>query len=662
MPTYVLTGPDGKKYKVTGDTPEGAVSALKKSIGAGGPPPSMEDRVNTFTGGVLEGVPIVGPAIRGGLDRVGAAIAAGIYDDTTYDQALQRIQRGTARNKEALPGTDVAGQLTGAVAPFVAAGAVPAAAKALGMSGPLMSRIGLGAVSNAAIGGADTLARGGDAGDAARSAAISGAIGAAAPVVAKGLQAGWQAIKKPFAPASTADDILANAFRRDRVTGNVLSAGDDVAARANNQPVLNVDRGGETVRALARDVANKSPEARDTIKRAVQDRYEAQSGRVVDLFSKITGGRTDDVALRETLRSAARASNKPAYDAAYQSPAAASLWDDTLQRMTSSPAVRAAIADVESRSADRAVVEGFKAVRNPFNALPDGTLGLKPGVSPSLQFWDHVQRNLREAADRAARAGDNSMAADLGSIRRMLNQHLDAAVPQFNAARSGAAAFFAADDAIEAGQKFASQTRNLNQARSILNKMKPIEKKAFAFGFASEIVSKAKAAPDSRNVINSVFGSQEARQKMAMTFGATQAREIEAFVRVEQAMDKMRGALGNSTTAQQLLQSIGVGGLGAGAAGIYSGYDPTTMGAGALAAIGARRGLAAVASGMDDRVMSKVAEKLLSNDPKAIDEVLKLAAGNPQAMAAVDRLAQIADGVLRGGAIAAGAAAASQPQ
>ena len=33
MGKFIITGPDGKKYKVEGETAEGAVAALKKSLG-----------------------------------------------------------------------------------------------------------------------------------------------------------------------------------------------------------------------------------------------------------------------------------------------------------------------------------------------------------------------------------------------------------------------------------------------------------------------------------------------------------------------------------------------------------------------------------------------------------------------------------------------------
>ena len=42
MTTFVITAPDGKKYKVTGDTPEGAHAALLKMLGDQGAAPGTK--------------------------------------------------------------------------------------------------------------------------------------------------------------------------------------------------------------------------------------------------------------------------------------------------------------------------------------------------------------------------------------------------------------------------------------------------------------------------------------------------------------------------------------------------------------------------------------------------------------------------------------------
>lgn len=681
MPEYMLTAPDGRKFKVTAPSPEAAAEAFKKMTPAAprGPDPregigQAERQGNAFAGSFIEGMPIIGAPLKAGLDKAGAGIASMIYG-VPYDEALANIQEGTKRNVEDNPGTALAGRVAGAVAPLGIAGMTATGARALGMTGPTLGgRVLNSALSGAAISGADTATRGGDMGDVATSAAIGGGIGGAIPALGAGLKAGYNAVKggiqRATGSAGAADDMLARAFQADKAAGRVMSPADEAVAKQFGAPVYNVDRGGPTVKALARDVANKSPAAWEGLEDIASARFKTQSDRLVDVFGRITGGQLDDVAVKDTLRAAARKANAGAYGKAYANPRASAMWDDTLQNMTSSPAMQAAIRDVEKTSANRAVLEGGRAVKNPFTVGADGTLSMKPGVKPTLEFWDHVKRNLDALAEKAARQDGKTEAATYGGLARMLRDHLDAAVPEYRAARQGAAGFFQAEDAIEAGQKFFSGTRNLNEANKALAAMKPAERKAFAFGYAAEAAAKAKSLGDSRNALSAMFGSPEAREKLAMTFGKTQAAEIEAFVRVEDALDKTRKALGNSWTARNLMQAIGVGlgptGIGAAGGGVLGALATGDVGGAAKGAVAgavvgaSRKGLQRVMAGADEKIMAEVAEKLLSQDPKVIDQLLRQVAGSRAHQQAVTALGSMAGALVRGGTVAIGASLAGQ--
>lgn len=693
MPMFELQTPDGRTFEVDAPDMNGAVQALQGFASVnermapapapqdvfsaaaeaagwqGGPktelPQDMgftpaEKRAASFGLGAVEGVPIAGPLAM----RAGDALAGA--DEET---AAQR-----KRIADEYSGANLAGQVVGTVAPLAALGSTAIGARALGMTGKSLGGRALNsALSGMAINSADTAARGGDAGDIATSGALGLGFGAAIPMLGAGLKAGYNAIKggaqRVSGSTTAADDMLARAFAQDKNVGKTLTAADEAVAKQGGAPVYNVDRGGPTVKALARDVANKVPTVWDNIDEVARARFRTQSDRLVNMFSKITGGELDDVAVRTELQRAARKVNKPAYEAAYSQPAARAMWDDQLQRMTSAPAFQEAIRDVERTSRNRAVLEGARAIKNPFVTAPDGTMTLPPGVRPTLEFWDHVKRNLDDLAKPTA-TRDKATAATYGGMARMLREHLDSLVPEYKAARQGAAAFFGADDAIEAGSKFFSGTRNLNEARKVISSLKPEERKAFAFGFASEAASKAKSLSDSRNALNAMFGSPEAREKLAMTFGKTQAAEIEAFVRVEDALDKTRLALSNSTTAKQLLQAIGVsiGPAGAGAVGggvlgaLATGDVGGAMKGAAAGALvgGSRRGFQRIMAGADEKILREVAEKLMSQDPKVIDALMKRVAASPAHREAVTALGAIAGSLARGGAVASGAALANQ--
>ena len=99
-----------------------------------------------------------------------------------------------------------------------------------------------------------------------------------------------------------------------------------------------------------------------------------------------------------------------------------------------------------------------------------------------------------------------------------------------------------------------------------------------------------------------------------------------------------RGALGNSTTARQLMELglAGGGGLGWAATG-----DPRYMAWGAAAGL-ARAGARIANAKVDERVMKKVAEMLISEDPAVIEKAIRQAAFSPQYLAAVEAISEAA--------------------
>lgn len=493
--------------------------------------------------------------------------------------------------------------------------------------------------------------------DAGTGLLLGGVIGGGIPAVGAGLRAGYNGlanaagkVRSVFSPETEASARIARAMQKDAKSGaGVLSPEDIAAAGRNNQPIMNLDRGGEETRALARSAANQSPDARGLMEKNVSDRFSDQSGRVVGLMDRVTGGQADDLVAQDTLKAAAKAANNPAYKKAENSPAAQRLYTPELQELMQSPAVRKAVKEVEAKSANRAAVEGTKAIKNPFHEASDGSFKLRQTadgtlIAPNLRFWDQVKRNLDDEIGPLQRSGQNTSAADLIGIKNKLVNTLDSVVPEYKAARQGAASFFGAEDALEAGKKFAKSSKLLKEYERGLFAMKAPERELFKTGFASEIIDMAKASGDRTNVINRIFASPESRQKMTMALGQDGAREVEAFVRVEHAMDAARGSFGNSTTARQLVEL----GLVGGGTWYYTGdLDKGVMVAGAL------KGLRYGGQKIDQRVLKSVAELLLSDDPTKIKQIQKLATASPQYMAAVQAVTKSLEMASRIGGIPA---------
>jgi hypothetical protein len=610
--------------------------------------PTLMGGLTTFLEHGISDLPIVGPLLQG----TGDAISTNLQGLVTGQdpKALQAALDERRRARDATyPLTAMSGALTGNVASMAGLGATQAGAQALGLTGKLLPRIGNSALSGGAIAGTDAAVRGNDP---LTAAATGAAFGAGIPMVGGMVSQGIKALGRKAAPvigaitdpAGEAGRRVGVAYNRDAAAnpGMLATQADEGVARANNLPLLNVDRGGETTRALARSVANQSPEARAVIEKTASDRFAGQGTRASAFVERLAGGSADDLALKEGLRKTAQLVNDPAYKKAFNSPAAQQVWTQDLADLFGAPSFLSAVRSAETRAANRSVVEGFQPVKNPFQFNADGSITLKPGATPNLRFWDQVKRNLDGMIDETK---DRTMRSDLVGLKQKLVSLLDATVPSYKTARQGASAFFGADDALEAGKLFARNGRAVPEARAAFAKLSAPEQKAFGIGYASELIDRIKSVGDRANVINQVFKNPASREMIELVFGKAKARELEAYIRVEDIVDKLRGAMGNSTTARQLMEM----GIGAGSGFALTGGDWKGALGGAAFAKGAR----VVGQKLDDRVMQEVAKLLLSGDETALKKAVFNASMSEEWMKALDRIGMSLDVATRGAALTA---------
>jgi len=205
-------------------------------------------------------------------------------------------------------------------------------------------------------------------------------------------------------------------------------------------------------------------------------------------------------------------------------------------------------------------------------------------VTPTLEFWDKVKINLDRQIETARGAGKTSYAADLTALKQKLVNTLDTAVPAYKTARQGAAGFFGAEDAMDAGRQFAMQPKNLPEAKAAISKMSPAEQKAFAIGAASSAVDTLKSK-DTFASVKQVFGNPNAREFWRATLGQAKADQLETYVKIQAIQEESkRAVLGGSQTFDLLL---GSGMMGGGYVANQAGVDPRIGGTAML--IGAAR-------------------------------------------------------------------------
>ena len=501
-------------------------------------------------------------------------------------------------------------------------------AEGLGLGARALRSAGTGAAFGAASGlgeGEDTTDR---LGRAASGGTVGGVVGGvASPLINLALTGAKSAGTKIFGglnPDNTAAKYVAAGVDRDiradpgaanRLTPPELAATPDARV---------VDLGGSATRALARTATNISPEADAALKRVVNDRFAGQSDRVNNWFNQ-NFHYPNAEATQAALDDVERTVNNKNYAKAFSAGDKPIMTPDMQHMVDNAPAVTDAIKAAIPEVKNRAVAMGMGA-RNPGIRFEAGMPVFDRGP-PNLQFWDNVKRQLDARAAKGFREGDPN-ASSYSTLAKKLRNELDTQVSEYAPARQGAARFFGAENAMDAGSKFFNNQMTAEQGRQALARFSPTERRLFQDGFVTEYMDKIAGRGDRTNVLNQIANSPKAREKLNVALGPQKTSELEAHLRGENIMDRARGAItGNSTTVAQLA-AAGIIGAGTGyEVGDLRGATMGTVMSAALAA-GAKHGNAKV----NQQVMQRVGEMLASRDPSVVDRGRRLIARSEKMM------------------------------
>jgi hypothetical protein len=152
-----------------------------------------------------EGVPIIGSALDSAALNMAAAGGSLLFGDK-FARVKREMREMRDKGRAEHPIARLGGNVAGAIATLGPIAGTRTGGLALGVRGPNLATRTLSAGgSNAALAGADTLARGGDFDDAKRSALFGGGLGAALPIVGNKLS--QMGSKAAVAAAPTIDDL-----------------------------------------------------------------------------------------------------------------------------------------------------------------------------------------------------------------------------------------------------------------------------------------------------------------------------------------------------------------------------------------------------------------------------------------------------------------------
>lgn len=602
--TVTVNGPNGVSVNFPDGTDHETINAvMSHATGLAAPKkeeakPAMPIELGDVGMAALRGIPVAG----------------GLIESMSSPESQARYKQFDESHPWVSGAAGAAGGIGSMLIPLSLPGKLGSlAAKGLGLTGDTLAKQTLNsAISGGVISGADALARGNDVKTGAE---IGAGLGAIAPGVGRLIGAGVAPIANTIEgirnPAGMAARNVGSAISHDLRAGNAgMTDAEFQAALASGAPVSNMERGGEVTRALARSAANTSPEGRQALDNMINPRFEAQAERINkhldDSFHY-----PNATAQQEALEVSARAVNNPAYKKAYED-GSRGLWSPELERLAGSDAVATAMQAAAKNSKDEAIVGGFGAMNPRISFTPDGRMQFARGPSgvpvyPDLQYWDLTRRELSDAARKATPG--TSEARRLNNFAGAMNSELDKLVPSYQAARQGAAHFFGAQDALEAGQKFATTKFDNAAVRNIVAKMPPTERQLFQDGYVSRLKAIINEQGDRRSVLNRIANSPAERERAIIAMGPEKAGKFFDMLRHESIMDKARPAIqGNSTTARQLAEI----GLAGGAYGLGTGLDPFNPNPGALAGAALVYGAAKGRGAINANVSRHVAELLAS--------------------------------------------------
>jgi hypothetical protein len=582
--------------------------------------------------------------IKGGYKYLTGAPGA----EQSYNTAVERERAADEAAQSQHPYLHMAGELAGSI-PAMAM--LPGSEVAEGAN--LATKAVKGAQVGAEYGGLSGAGEGKDTGSRALGAAqgiVSGIVGgAAAPVIGaaashavdKVVSPAVGAIRGAINPEAEASRRLTAALQADQ---DLISAGksqgmsptDWINARHAGEPVTLADLGSTNTQALLRSSANTSPEGRAILEKALNDRFAGQTERVGNEVRGLVAGGANAGKTGDQLVAEYDNARVPAYKQAYRE-GDKPIMSPAMERLMGSDTFVGAMKRAISTGKDRDIEMGLGGFNPMVNVTPDGRIVFNKGAQgaptyPNLQYWDQVKRELDSVANQAKRSGDTSSSA--AGLSKILRGELDKQVPSYANARGIAAQYFGENNALEAGQKLAGKKVDPAQISTVMKQMKPDEQELFREGYASDWANRVISnISDSRDITKAMFNSPNERARALAVFGQAGLDKMQTRMTLETIMDGARKAMGNSTTARQLIEAGLAGGT---LEGYLSGWDPTHMAAGFAGAAGARKALGTeLATGarqlvgkVDSRTARLVAELLTSNDPAKLSQGMRMAQKN----------------------------------
>lgn len=587
MAEFIITGPDGNKYKVTGPDAQGAMNALRKQLGSGGGVSSagMAPDIGASIPDVAlnkprgdssqwstsaEGMDTVTMGGQSKLNAAGAGLVNAAFDwaegkgwnySDWYNKTLQDQRDNQAAYNAENPGLTKVGQAGG-----LALGIARGPAWGRGVKGAIGTGMGYGFVGGALEDASSIEDR---TLNALKGTLAGGTIGVGGYGAGKVLSKSAEKVSKAFStlnapPLNKAEQEAFDLINKAGGPNAVQQKLDELGPEAVLGDVLG--RGGT---AAGRRAANISPEARQIIEDFVSARKSGQNTRLatdIETASGLPIGNTKNV---EALKKEAYDKVRPTINKAYQSARVAGAeidlreFDNIITTPVGKNAFQQALDNVTSRAARDPSAGGNLAVLDETNRILGGWA--KKGFRES----DPMASEYASAAEALRTKLDDLMAGDEYAVARALRQD----------AYKGAEAF-------DLGAQLGGSRIPLGLPQAA-GKVKPQHQQKVAQGYGATKVEGLLNKGATEGAYADMIRPQ-GRAASRAALGQNDSIVQKGINRERQFNMTNREWTGNSTSARQLAEMAGWG-LGTATVSQLMGNDIWTTGiTGLLGAVGRR--------------------------------------------------------------------------
>jgi len=283
--------------------------------------------------------------------------------------------------------------------------------------------------------------------------------------------------------------MLAQAINEDLRDGSSKMTVEQIeAAHQQGLKPTPYDIGGTKTEELLSRMGGHAPSALKKFNDYFKDRNESILDANADYIRKAFGLSDRAGAEAAALETAHKKINDQLYDIARSNPAANAVTSPRLEELTKLPFVQKAMANVQKLAADPKT--NIRLPETTPSFIPGGADMVTPG---NINFWHHVQRDLRDQADVAFKSGEKYLAETIGGYRQDLLTEVENQVDAYKTARLTAGGGFGEENALKAGTMFANKPDTYS-TRKIIEKISdflPDELALFRYGVGDTLMSKA---------------------------------------------------------------------------------------------------------------------------------------------------------------------------